>query len=190
MAKSKSKAPAPSAPAPTVSANTAGFYKKSGSHLAYAPKAVHFPDKTSILVANHADYTYPVHEWSYYESIEAAYAAEGLEMPAPVTRESIAERIAARRAMTPEQKEAERVQRETDRISRLQEKHPDKAAKLQAKLEETQARFAERAALWALTPEERRAARKAKLERLFPELAAKREASLAERAQRKTARKR
>jgi hypothetical protein len=194
MARSKAKTPA--APAPVAAAqapaakNTAGFYKKSGDRLHFAPTQVHFPGGTSIEVAKHADYTYPAQGWSYYESAEAAYAAEGLEMPAAATRESVAARIAARKAITPEQREAERAERDAARISRLHARHPDKAAKLQAKVEERQTRLAQRAALAAMSPEERKAARLADMEKRNPELAAKIKANETARAARLAARNR
>jgi hypothetical protein len=170
--------------------STAGFYKKTGDRLHFAPTQVHFPGGTSIEITKHADYTYPVQGWSYYESAEAAYAAEGLEMPAAATRESVAARIAARKAMTPEQREAERAERDAARISRLQAKHPERAAKLQARVEERQTRLAQRAALAAMSPEERKAAHLAEMEKRRPELAAKIKANQAARAARLAARKR
>lgn len=191
MARSKAKAPAP-APAAKVAgpSNTAGFYKKNGDRLLFAPTQVHFPGGTSIEVAKHADYTYPVNGWSYYDSSEAAYAAEGLEVPAPVTPESIAQKIAARRAMTSEQKEAERAEREATRISRLQATHPERAAKLQARAEERQVRLAQRSALAAMSPEERKVARLAEMEKRNPELAARIKANEAARAARLASRNR
>lgn len=149
-----------------VSKVTSGFYKKSGDALYFAPTAVHFPGGSEILVAKHNEYEYPVNGWTYYESAEDAYAAEGLEMPAPATPQSIAERIAARKAITPEQREAERAQRDAERIARLQSTHPEKAAKLQARL-------TQRAALASMSPEERKAARSAALVKSDPEVVEK-----------------
>ncbi len=153
----KSKASS-SSPAPR---STGGFYKKNGNRLSFAPTKVHFPNGSVIEVTKHSVYRYPILGWSYYETAEAAYAAEGLEMPPPLTHESIAAKIASRRAMSPEERETERAQRDAEKIAHLQERNPERAAKLQARLEERQAHLAQRSAMTAMSPQERRAAREA-----------------------------
>jgi hypothetical protein len=130
----------------------AGFYKKTGNKLSFAPTAVHFPGGSSISVVNHGEHTYPVEGWTYYESEDEAYAAEGLPLPEPkanAIRGNVAERIAARRAMSREEKDAERAQREADRIARLETRNPEQAAKLRARAEERQARRVARDAMRA-----------------------------------------
>lgn len=194
MARSKSKAPNDAPIATLAAKNSGGFYKKNkeGNALHFAPTAVHYPGG-SILVANHAEYTYPVEGWTYYESSEAAYAAEGLEMPAPRVsgkRPNIAEKIAARQAMSREEKEAERAQREAEHIARIEAKHPERAAQLKARIEQRQERLAQVQAMRAMSPEERRAAHLADLEKRNPELAAKVKASEAARAARLASRTR
>lgn len=174
-----------SQPAPKLG-ETEGFYKKNkeGDALHFAPTAVHYPGG-SLLIANHAEYTYPVQGWTYYESAEAAYTAEGLPFPEPkalAKRPNIAEKIAARRAMTREEREAERAQREANRIARLETLHPEKAAQLKARIEQRQERMAKMEAFRAMSPEERKAAQIADLEKRNPQLAAKVKANEAARA--------
>lgn len=114
----------------------AGFYKRNtaGNALIFSSVAVHFPGGSSIEVAKHAEYEYPVNGWTYYESKDAAYAAEGLEAPplnSGKNRLSLAEKITARRAMTTEERDAER-------IARLEKRHPEKAEQLKARLAQKQ----------------------------------------------------
>lgn len=179
MARSKAKASSKAAPksGTQTPGPTAGFYKKNltGNALHFAPTAVHYPGG-SLLVAQHAEYTYPVYGWTYYENAEAAYAAEGLPMPEPAalaTRPNITERISARRAMTREEREAERAQRDAERIARIEATHPERAAQLRARAEQRQERMAQREALRAMPPEERKAARLSELQKKNPELAAR-----------------
>lgn len=189
MARSKAKAAPKAATSPEVTTApkpTAGFYKKNGETLHFAPTAVHYPGG-SILVANHAEYTYPVEGWSYYESAEAAYSAEGLPMPEAKnnqTRQSLAERITARRAMSREEREAERDQREAEHIARIEAKHPERATQLKARAEQRKERMAQMEAFRAMSPEQRRETQLAELQRKNPELAAKIKASEAARASR------
>jgi hypothetical protein len=89
------------------------------------------------------------------------------------TRQSLAERIAARQAMTREEKEAERAQREADHIARLEKTHPERAAQLKARAEQRKDRMAQMEAFRAMPPEQRREAQLAELQKKNPELAAK-----------------
>lgn len=64
--------------------NTEGFYNEEFS---YAPNAVLFPDKTSLLKENKDEYNYPVNGWTWFDSIEEAYASQGKTPPeAPTPR--------------------------------------------------------------------------------------------------------
>lgn len=163
MARSRSKKATPKSETPKPGP-TAGFYKKNsaGNALNFAPTAVHFPGGSSLEIDKVTEYEYPVNGWSYYESAEVAYAAEGLPMPEAKdnqTRQSLAEKIAARRAMTREEKEAERAQREAEReaerIARLEKTHPERAEQLKARSAQRQERMAQREALRTMSPEER-----------------------------------
>lgn len=112
---------------------TSGFYKKVGDKLFFAPKSVHFPDKTSLLADKNADYKYPVKGWTFYPSVEAAYDAEGLALPADTAKQSHAQRLAARRTMSREDRQAEKAQKEADRIARLEQCNPGLADKLKSR---------------------------------------------------------
>jgi hypothetical protein len=72
MAKAKVKKPE------TITPNTDGFYNEE---FLYAPNAVFFPDGTSIVKENKLTYTYPVNGWTWFDSIEDAYAAQGKTPP-------------------------------------------------------------------------------------------------------------
>jgi hypothetical protein len=109
---------------------TAGFYKRNGETLRFAPTAVHFPGGSSIEVAKHSDYTYPVEGWTYHESAEAAYSAEGLEMPAPKPKKDSG------------MVEMSREERDAERIARLEKTDPERAAQLKIRAEQRQERMA------------------------------------------------
>jgi hypothetical protein len=110
---------------------TAGFYKKEGEALIFAPTAVYFPDKTSLLISKSSEYTYPVKGWTFYGSREEAYAAEGLSMPSkPLSKRS---GTLSNRKMSREERQADRLQREANRISRLEKSNPDLAERVKAR---------------------------------------------------------
>jgi len=56
--------------------NEAGFYKRDpdGGELLFAPNAVYGPGFT-LLADQHAEYSYPVDGWVWFESREAAAEA-------------------------------------------------------------------------------------------------------------------
>ena len=58
--------------------NTQGFYN---TEFLYAPNSVNFPDGTSLVKEQKETYTYPVNGWTWFESIEEAYAAQGKTPP-------------------------------------------------------------------------------------------------------------
>ena len=58
--------------------NTQGFYDKSFN---YARNAVYFPDGTSLEKEKQDTYKYPVNEWTWFNSIEEAYASQGKTPP-------------------------------------------------------------------------------------------------------------
>jgi len=58
----------------------AGFYKRDpdSGELLFAPNAVYGPGFT-LLAEQHAEYTYPVDGWVWFESREAAVLANNQE---------------------------------------------------------------------------------------------------------------
>jgi len=58
--------------------NTQGFYN---TEFLYAPNAVNFPDGTSLIKEQKETYKYPVNGWTWFDSIEDAYAAQGKTPP-------------------------------------------------------------------------------------------------------------
>jgi len=62
----------------TITPHTDGFYD---TDFNYAPNAVLFPDGTSIKKEDKTTYTYPVNDWTWFDSIEDAYAAQGKTPP-------------------------------------------------------------------------------------------------------------
>ena len=62
----------------TITPNTDGFYNEE---FLYAPNSVFFPDGTSVVKENKLTYTYPVNGWTWFDSIEDAYAAQGKTPP-------------------------------------------------------------------------------------------------------------
>jgi hypothetical protein len=53
--------------------DTSGFYKFEGTEGFYAPNFVYAKD-FELLRENHTTYTYPVHGWWWFESLEQAQA--------------------------------------------------------------------------------------------------------------------
>lgn len=96
---------------------TAGFYKNHNGKLLYAAKAVHFPDKTSLLAEKSAEYTYPVNGWTHYNSRDEAIAAE---KPAP---------LAERKSF-----EQRKLERDQAHLEKIEAKDPRFAAKLKASM--------------------------------------------------------
>lgn len=72
MAKSKITKPE------AITPNTEGFYNQD---FLYAPNVVFFPDGTSISKENKLTYPYPVNGWTWFDSIEDAYASQGKTPP-------------------------------------------------------------------------------------------------------------
>jgi hypothetical protein len=62
--------------------NEAGFYKRDpdSGELLYAPNAVYGQGFT-LLAAQHAEYSYPVDGWAWFESREEAEALTPAEPP-------------------------------------------------------------------------------------------------------------
>ena len=60
------------------------FYKRENDELLVAPNFVIGPG-FELRVEAHADHTYPVEGWYWFETDEAAYAALGVKPPQPVT---------------------------------------------------------------------------------------------------------
>ena len=58
--------------------NTQGFYN---TEFLYAPNAVYFPDGTTLEKENKDTYKYPVNDWTWFDSIEDAYASQGKTPP-------------------------------------------------------------------------------------------------------------
>jgi hypothetical protein len=56
--------------------NTAGFYTSKGD---YAPNAVYAPNYV-LLAENKETYQYPIHGWTWYNSVEEAQAAENFDI--------------------------------------------------------------------------------------------------------------
>lgn len=52
---------------------TQGFYTYDGTEGFYAPNAVYAKDYT-LKATDHDTYTYPVHGWWWFDSLEAAQA--------------------------------------------------------------------------------------------------------------------
>lgn len=52
---------------------TQGFYTFDGTEGFYAPNAVYAKDYT-LKASDHATYTYPVHGWWWFDSLEQAQA--------------------------------------------------------------------------------------------------------------------
>lgn len=59
--------------------DTAGFYKLDGD-LLYGPNFVLNKDY-ELRRETHADHTYPIDGWSWFDSAEDAYTHHGLEIP-------------------------------------------------------------------------------------------------------------
>lgn len=101
----------------TQKTETAGFYKNHDGKLLYAAKAVHLPDKTSLLAEKSAEYTYPVNGWTHYNSKDEAIAAE--KPAAPTERESFEQR---------------KLKRDQAHLEKIEAKDPKFAAKLRASM--------------------------------------------------------
>ena len=57
-----------------------GFYRSAGDgqNVIYAPNAVNGPNGLNLTANNHATYSYPIAEWTWYETEAAARSALGL----------------------------------------------------------------------------------------------------------------
>ena len=66
--------------------NTQGFYN---TEFFYAPNSVNFPDNTSLVKEEKDTYKYPVKGWTWFESIEDAYASQGKTPPPPIDNKRI-----------------------------------------------------------------------------------------------------
>ena len=58
--------------------DTSGFYDKDFN---YAQNGIFFPDGTSIVREKKLKYKYPVKGWTWFDSIEDAYASQGKTPP-------------------------------------------------------------------------------------------------------------
>jgi len=58
---------------------TNGFYKNENGDLLYAPNFILFPDGIELFTINKDDYTYPIHDWYYFDTEEEAKSFFGIQ---------------------------------------------------------------------------------------------------------------
>lgn len=109
---------------------SSGFYSNKEGKLLYAPTAVHFADGAVIKVSQKDTYTFPVNDWTFFESEAEARTAFDLPAASLSTPGLAASNPLANKLDT----EAQRAERQADRQARIARKDPAKAEKLQAAL--------------------------------------------------------
>jgi hypothetical protein len=90
-----------------IDPETAGFYKRVGDTLLFAPTSVTFADETKMVASQFTEYLYPREGWTFYGSEKSACKAEGLPVPDPTKPQS--ETGSLGEPLTRKERELERI---------------------------------------------------------------------------------